>query len=320
MKKVTVGVVLFRDKYLDEMIPSILNQDYPNVEFIFLDQEENKFSAYEYIKKHLPETFQKAKVQKGKNIFHSGGHNAIINQMSGEIYFCCSNDMLYPTDFVSKVVKALEQNPNYTFATCKIMRWDYQNGKTKSNIIDSIGIGINKNHSFYDIGQGQEDNGQFDKQREIFGTSGAFSVFTKKALDSIKYKNEYYDLFLHYKDDVDISYRLQLAGNKGLYIPNTKVYHDRQIGEKTNKALWVKQSSYLGDKIIMLKDYSKKYPLEIRIKSQIYHFLKTCYILLTSPKVYETHKKFKKLLPQILAKKEAMQIKIDPKEIVKLMS
>jgi GT2 family glycosyltransferase len=101
-KKVTVGVILFGTKYLEDSLKSLVNQDYENTEYIFKDQEDSVHSAYEYIKNNLPDVFQKAKIIKGKNLYHSGGHNEIINQMSGDYYFCCSNDMLYPKNFISK--------------------------------------------------------------------------------------------------------------------------------------------------------------------------------------------------------------------------
>ena len=65
MKKVTVGVILFGEKYLNKSIKSLLNQDYQNIDFVFRDQEEGKYSAFEWLSKNMPEAFKKADIKKG---------------------------------------------------------------------------------------------------------------------------------------------------------------------------------------------------------------------------------------------------------------
>ncbi len=320
-KKVTIGMILFGTKYLKESLPTLIVQDHRNVEYIFRDQEEGEHSAYTYIKNHLPEVFKKVKITKGKNLMHSGGHNAIINEMTGEYYFCCSNDMLYPKDFISKAVQELEKNPQYSFATCKILKWDYEKNK-KTNIIDSFGIAATQYHHFYDIGQGEEDKGQYDNMKEPFGTSGALSIFTKQALQKIKYKNEkghneYYDELMHYKNDVDLSYRLRWAGEKPLLIHTVTVHHDRQVQKQTEKTYKTKASSFLGERILMDKNYSREFSAKIRAKTTIYHFLKKIYLLITNPKLFKELRKLKALRPQIQKKKQAIKKEILPRKIQK---
>ncbi len=315
-KKVTIGVVLFGTKYLDKSLTTLTNQDYPNIEFIFRDQEEGVHTAAEYIKSHLPEVAKKITLHKGKNLWHGGGHNAIIREMTGDYYFCCSNDMLYPSDFVSKIVKSLTSHPDHSFATCKIMHWDFENNK-KTHYIDSFGIGMTPYHHFYDIGQGEGDKGQYDKLKEPWGTSGALSIFSKKALESIKFRTEnrdtttendtthdhdnttendttendntthdhdqYFDERMHYKNDVDLSYRLRLAGQKPLLIHDTKVYHDRQAAKDSKKSYFAIKSSFIGERILMKKIPRNTLTLKVRIKTAIYHTLKTAYRLITHP-------------------------------------
>lgn len=332
MKKVTIGLILFGTKYLKKSLPTLVNQDYQNIEFVFRDQEKDKWSAYELIKKELPEIAQKVKLSKEDNLFHSGGHNAIINEMDGDLYFCCSNDMLYPSDFVSKMVKAMEENPDCSFATPKILRWDYEND-AKTSQIDSLGLGKTAWHHFYDIGQGEEDH---QYKGEIWGTSGAMSVFSKKALESVKFvpsdgEPEYFDNFIHYKNDVDLSYRLRIAGNKPLLVQDVVVYHDRQAAKDSKKSLWVKQSSFFGEKVLMAKNFPSGgrgvmgrrdmraarelngvsrlwggYGLWGRILTRIYHFLKTGFLLITTPQLFKEYKKLRKLRMAIEAKRRAI--------------
>ena len=71
--KISVCIILFRTKYLDEMIPSLLSQSHKDLELLFVDQEEGVWSAFEYCKEKFPEV----NVIKGDNLWHSGGMNKL---------------------------------------------------------------------------------------------------------------------------------------------------------------------------------------------------------------------------------------------------
>ena len=280
--KVTIGVILFKgEKYLKYSLRTLVNQDYSNIEYLVRDQSPNG-EACEYVKNELPDVFKKMKIEKGGNLWHSGGHNALIRKMKGQYYFCCSNDMLYSNDFVSKAISELQKPENQKFgsAACKLMKWDFEkteNGdleSSKTNMIDSFGIGIAKNHHFFDIGSGDTDQTPYLTLRRIFGPSGALAIYKKEALDEIAYRNEsgdleYFDELLHYKNDVDLSYRLQWAGFPSLLIKSVTIYHDRQVGimghtnyniinrllSHAGKSKWVKGNSFFGQIVVLKKNY-----------------------------------------------------------------
>jgi GT2 family glycosyltransferase len=243
---VTIGLVLYKgEKYLKLALESLMAQDYPNVEYLFRDQgPEGEATAF--IRTQLPDIFAKIKIEKGENLMHGGGHNALMRQMKGDYYLCCSNDMLYPPDLVSKLVAEMEKPENQAVgsATPKLMFWDFEKAincdleGSKTNRIDSFGIAISHAHRFSEIGAGEEDLGRYDHQTSIFGSSGALSFYRKKALNDVAYINsngstEYYDSLLHYKNDCDLSYRLQWAGWKSLFLSMAKVWHDRFNGNQS---------------------------------------------------------------------------------------
>ena len=165
---VTIGLVLHQnEQYLKPCLEDLLRQDYQNIEFLVRDQSPQG-EAFEYIRHNLPEVFRAIKIERGPNLWHSGGHNRLIRRMNGQYYITASVDMSYPPDFVSKTIQALEkpENRHYGSATVKLMVWDFGSHE-KTNIIDSCGFGITRSHLFYDIGQGKEDKGQYDKMRDI---------------------------------------------------------------------------------------------------------------------------------------------------------
>ena len=139
------------------------------------------------------------------------------------------------------------------------------------NIIDTTGLLMFKNRRIVCIGQGQTDKGQFEKEAEIFGADGAVPVYRKEALEDVKlpiiktqntkHKKpnktqntkhnvqtnnlqpttynldyEYFDEnFFLYKEDVDLAWRMRLAGWKAVYTPKAVAYHGRGSGDSMAK-------------------------------------------------------------------------------------
>jgi len=342
--KVTVGLIPYLgQKYLLKSIPSLLNQDYPNIEFHFRDQSPNA-EAYQFIKTHLPEVFEKVKFEHGENLMHSGGHNTLIRAMQGEYYLCASYDMLYPSNLISTLVECMErpENKKYGSATCKLMHWDFDGKKSpggQSNILDSLGISLTHSHQFFEIGQGEVDHGQYNDLKDIFGPSGALSFFRREALEDVAYINksgqkEYYDQLLHYKNDVDLAYRLQWAGWPSLAVPTVKVYHDRQVANKEshfsrliniiknrkNISNWAKESSFIGHEVVMKKNYrGQPFSFFTRLKTDWLYFLRQLFIHVFERHLLKQQKIIKSHSPEILDKARQMPRKVPPATIEKLM-
>lgn len=79
-------------------------------------------------------------------------------------------------------------------------------------------------------GRGKRDKGQYDSKTEIFGASGGASLYSVSMLKDIGLFDE--DYFAYF-EDVDISFRAQLAGWKIYYAPRAIAYH--HIGGTSGK-------------------------------------------------------------------------------------
>ncbi|MFC1613540.1 glycosyltransferase [Patescibacteria group bacterium] len=63
---------------------------------------------------------------------------------------------------------------------------DYFVLKQECKIIDSVGLKIFKSNRVIEIGQGEQDNGQYDEVKEVFGVSGALPLYRKDALEDVR--------------------------------------------------------------------------------------------------------------------------------------
>jgi len=68
----------------------------------------------------------------------------------------------------------------------------------------------------------QRDEGQFDHQEYVFGAAGVAPAYRRAMLDDIGL----FDAdFVSYCEDVDLSWRAQLAGYRCVYVPRSVLYH-----------------------------------------------------------------------------------------------
>ncbi len=339
--KVAVGAILFESedyslfKYLPYFVNSLKKQDYQNVEFIFIDNsKDTKNKSIEYIKKELPKAHI---IQTGKNLGFARANNLLIKKAIelGADYFLATNvDVIYEQNVISELVNAIIKSPQIASVTGKIKRWDFKSRdsetKGKTNFLDSTGIMITREHRFIDRGHGSLDYGQYDKEGEVFGASGALAIYKISALEDIAFVNErgakeYFDeLMFMYKEDVDIAYRLQLAGYKCIYTPRAIVYHDRSI-QSTGKGIFgiikgrlkrerkYKEWSWLNHHIILQKMLGEEYPLDTKLKILWYEIKTLIYVVLFEPYLLKQWWTLFKLRDEIRKRKEQIKKRVNIK-------
>lgn len=92
---------------------------------------------------------------------------------------------------------------------------------------DATGVLTTFDFSAVNRGRGKVDNGQFDKVEKVFGPSASAALYTRKFLEEADLsRDEYFDKdYFAYYEDVDLAWRLHLAGHKTMYVPDTLLYH-----------------------------------------------------------------------------------------------
>jgi len=172
--------------------------------------------SVELIQKDYPEAVL---LTNSYNKGFAGGVNTGLRyaqEQGGRYAALINDDAVAEKDWLEKLVRFMEDNPKAGIAASKIIG-------AKDNILDSTGECYSVWGLAYPRGRGEKDAGQYDDQRWIFGASGGASIYRLKLLKQIGLFDE--DFFLYY-EDVDISYRAQLAGWKVGYVPEAIVHHE----------------------------------------------------------------------------------------------
>jgi GT2 family glycosyltransferase len=153
--------------------------------------------------------------------------NAGIDATSGEMVIFANSDLFVGEGYIDRMVEFFERRPRAGCATGKVLRFDLATDR-ETSIIDTTGHTIGRNRRVVDRGENQVDVGSYEQEEEVFGVSGAALCVRREALESVRVRGEYLDeSFDTYKEDIDLCWRLRLAGWECWYVPSAVAYHAR---------------------------------------------------------------------------------------------
>lgn len=180
--------------------------------------------SQEYIRKTFPKV---TLIELTHNHGFAGGVNAGIKRAmtaGAEYVALFNNDAVADKDWVKNLLKTAKLNSKTGIVTCKFMR------AGKARKFDSTGEMYSIWGFPFPRGRDKTDEGQFDQTEVMFGATGGASLYRVEVLEEIGLFDE--DFFAYY-EDVDLSFRAQLAGWKVMYEPSATA--DHLVGATSSK-------------------------------------------------------------------------------------
>jgi len=242
MPQVSFNMVTWNGaRYLPELFSSLEKQTYKDLVVRIIDNASDD-KTMDILNTYLNFTV----VRNSRNLGFAPAHNQCvrlaIDKWEGEDLDHCyvvvaNQDLILTPNTISELVSFMEGNMKTGSAQGKILRAfienpgdDYLSETVCADIIDSTGLRATRGRVFSDRGAGDMDKGQYDEVSEIFGPTGSLAIYRASALESIRFKNEFFDHdFFAYKEDVDIAWRLRHAGWSSFYVPTSISYHHRGL-------------------------------------------------------------------------------------------
>src|SRR3989338_10502136 len=332
MSKISINlVVLNGDKYIEYCLNSILKQSFPHeqIQINILDNgstDNTRLLIHDFKNKTSNDIFPKVNfIMSDINFGMWGGQEKLLKYSSDEYVVFLSVDVMLDKDFISRAIAILDADSHIGAVQAKIYQYTAGEPLTKQ-IIDTCGFEIYRNRRIGNIGHGSPDGEQFNQASEIFGVEGAVPIFRRQALESIRVMGEIadHDLFW-YGEDLDVAWRLNLAGWKQIYEPSIIAWHDRGTTKSHTHGSWLKYISHVH---IRQQLSIKKRRLEwrnarwTRIKNDyIINILKDLpyilwretevlgYTILFEPIVLKEIPKFLRFLPKMLRKRRAIMVR-----------
>lgn len=151
-----------------------------------------------------------------KNRGYSGGCNAGIRRAEGDLLVMLNNDTEMDTHWLAALVDAADRHPEAGSFASRIMIHD------DPHIIHSAGDLYRRDGTSDSRGVWTEYASPYDEEAYVFGGCGAAVAYRQKMLEEVGLFEE---AFFMYCEDVDLSWRAQLAGWKCIYVPEAVLYH-----------------------------------------------------------------------------------------------
>jgi len=153
-----------------------------------------------------------------RNLGFAGGVNMGIRyalKNTFDAVALLNNDAVADKMWLEQLVKVLEDKPSAGIVTGKVMSIDKSHFDTTGDTYTTWGIP-------YPRARGETVSEKYDKPAWVFSGTGGASLYRSEMLKKIGLFDE--DFFAYY-EDVDISFRAQLAGWRVRYVPEAVVYH-----------------------------------------------------------------------------------------------
>jgi GT2 family glycosyltransferase len=223
---VSVVVPSRRDRHLlAEALPRLLEGTEHELEVVLANNEPAEGLA-RWAERSFPGEPVRVLEMDG-NAGFSGAANAAISATHGEYVLLLNSDVLPEPGFVDALAGFLDERPEAGCVTGKLLRYDLH-AATATTVIDTAGVAVGRSRRAAHRGEGELDVGQFERPEQVFAASGAALLARRNALESVALEGHYLsESFFMYKEDVDLCWRLRLAGWECWYVPTAVAYHAR---------------------------------------------------------------------------------------------
>lgn len=206
-------------KYLGQFLPSVLASDYSNFEVVVADNGSSDDSL-SFLEHNYP---QVRIIRLEKNLGFARGYNEALKQIQSDYYFILNSDVELRRDSLKPLVDLLESDQSIAACQPKLLTYDnkklFEYAGGAGGWLDQYGYPFAKGRVF-DVFE--EDHGQYDASEPIFWASGAALFIRSSVFHEVKGFDEY---FFAHQEEIDLCWRIQLAGYKIYSCPASVVYH-----------------------------------------------------------------------------------------------
>lgn len=206
-------------KHLEQFLPSVTAATYENFEVIVADNGSTD-NSLSFLQLHYPGI---RTILFKENYGFAKGYNEALKQVKADYYVLLNSDVEVQPGWLEPMVELLEKDRSIAACQPKILSWHnkklFEYAGAAGGWLDKYGYPFAKGRVF-DICE--EDKGQYDQSEPIFWASGA-SLFIRPAVyHAVKGFDEY---FFAHQEEIDLCWRIQLAGHKIYSCPSSVVYH-----------------------------------------------------------------------------------------------
>ncbi len=222
MSGASVAIVILNyngRNYLERFLPSVIASTYAHKKIVVADNASNDDSI-EYVQKHFPTVELIVNTQ---NDGFAGGYNWALQHVEADYYVLLNSDVEVPDNWIEPIIELMEQHPDIGAAQPKMIAYNdrssFEYAGACGGWIDCLGYPFSRGRVFDVL---EKDLGQYDRIQDIFWATGAALFIRSSLFHSTGGFNT--DFFAH-QEEIDLCWRIQLAGYRIVVVPESKVFH-----------------------------------------------------------------------------------------------
>jgi GT2 family glycosyltransferase len=194
-------------------LESIVRQESITPEIFVLNNSNDDPIPEEFYSRFPSVQFHKSE----KNIGFAAGNNQLFQKTKGYDWIALVNpDAFLEPDWLSKMLSAAIAHPEYSFFASRLVQ------AANREIIDGDGDVMHLSGLAWRQGHGQAISQGKIEPGEVFSSCAAAALYRRDAVESLGGFDE--DFFCYF-EDVDLGFRLRLAGHRCLLVPDAVAYH-----------------------------------------------------------------------------------------------
>jgi GT2 family glycosyltransferase len=235
--KVAIIILNYNGKqYLPDCLCSATKLDYPQDDYkIFFDDNASTDDSVEYVKNNFPQV--QVNVNQENTGFAQGNNIAMERALNKgfDYIFLLNQDTIVEPDFLTKIVKLAESDDNIGSVQPKIMLYpDKDQVNSMGNAIHYLGFGFSS-------GGYQEFKGDL-KPKEVTYASGAAVLYKAAVLEKV---GLFDPEFFMYHEDLDLGWRIRMAGYKNMLVPDAVIYHKFEFSKSVKKYYYMERNRFI---------------------------------------------------------------------------
>jgi GT2 family glycosyltransferase len=199
-------------QHLETCLGSLRRQTCTDFEVLLVDNGSTD-GTQAYVRAEFPEV---QLIELGRNHGFTGACNVGFAAATSPILILLNNDTETHPHWLENILDGFERHPEVGSIASRMMLFDRRDHfHTAGDFVRLDGLPGNR-------GVWQKDEGQYDDEEYVFSACGGAAAYRREVLEQVGYLD---DAYFFSCEDVDLGWRINLAGWRVLYLPTAIVYH-----------------------------------------------------------------------------------------------
>ena len=206
-------------RHLERYLPSVVAHTEGDAEVVVADNGSTDDSL-QWLRLNYPDV---RVIRLDRNYGFAGGYNRALREVESEYVLLLNSDVEVTAGWWQPLVEVLDTESDVAAVAPKLLadmeRTKFEYAGAAGGFIDYLGYPFCRGRILSNV---EEDRGQYDDRRDIFWASGAAMCCRREVFESLGGFDE--DFFAH-MEEIDLQWRMQLAGWRIVVEPKSVVYH-----------------------------------------------------------------------------------------------